>query len=514
MKQYALTPHTFLVQGALRGALLDTNTGRVYSLNPSGVSVLTRETTDESFWQELCTLDLAEETSGARELPELPRVGRPTLNFMWLEIEGEDCNESCLHCYADSMPPGFRRARGLPVAHRRPFRKKMSADDWQRVIAEGFELGCRACQFIGGEPFLYRDGDTTVIELAEYAKRTGYTWIEIFTNGTLITQKKVERIKELGLNIAISLYSHNPEIHDAITQIPGSHAKTTAALRMLKEAGVPTRSAMVVMKQNEDTVTSTLDLMESLGCRDKGVDVLRPKGRGQDAELMPSPETVVTYGIMTEPNFEASPAIVGHYTTGHSCLAGKITVTETGDALPCIFSRNQIMGNVLGAGGLEGVTQGTALQRVWNTTKDDVSVCRDCEYRYVCFDCRPLSEAAAEGHAGYLDAPYPRCSHNPYTGEWGKGLWRQTESGPVFDTEYGAHIDRVLDRGQGVHQRSAYEGGVGGPTPELTLVTRAATPSDQSSCQPDCSPMCYPANCSPMCTPSCSPYCLPQCSPR
>ena len=41
-------------------------------------------------------------------------------------------------------------------------------------------------------------------------------------------------------------------------------------------------------------------------------------------------------------------------------------------------------------------------------------VCKDCEFRYCCHDCRPL----AEGVAGNKKAKYPRCCYNPYDGEW------------------------------------------------------------------------------------------------
>ena len=71
-------------------------------------------------------------------------------------------------------------------------------------------------------------------------------------------------------------------------------------------------------------------------------------------------------------------------------------------------------------------------------------VCQDCEYRYVCFDCRPLSEGYAKGQSDYLHAPYPRCSYNPYTGEWGQGLWRMNGEGPYYDRSYAPVIQKVL----------------------------------------------------------------------
>lgn len=71
------------------------------------------------------------------------------------------------------------------------------------------------------------------------------------------------------------------------------------------------------------------------------------------------------------------------------------------------------MGNVQRST-LAEILAGEQLYALWGLTKDQVEVCRDCEYRYACGDCRP----AAMGRYGNLYAKYPRCSYNPYAGEW------------------------------------------------------------------------------------------------
>jgi radical SAM protein with 4Fe4S-binding SPASM domain len=218
-----------------------------------------------------------------------------------------------------------------------------------------------------------------------------------------------------------------------------------AALQMLKDLGVPTRVEVVLMASNQHTIEATVAYKREQGWGERGPDPLRPKGRGDDPALLPDFEKVVQYGLILEPNFKADRRTVAHYSSGHSCLMGKIAVTEHGDVLPCIFTRNHTMGNVLAARGLTPIVLGRALQQVWSATKDQVLVCRDCEYRYVCFDCRPLSEAAAEGRADYLHAPYPRCTYNPYTGEWAAGLWRVGEEGqPYYDRSRAAQIKEVM----------------------------------------------------------------------
>src|SRR5262249_15954585 len=205
--------------------------------------------------------------------------------------------------------------------------------------------------------------------------------------------------------------------------------------------GVPTRVEVVLMRPNQHTLESTLALRKERGWGERAPDPLRPKGRGDDVALQPDFEKLVQYGLLLEPNFVPSPETLPHCAWGHSCLMGRIAIAGVGAVLPCIFTRNPSVGNVLVSRALAPILRGPALRQVWGATKDQVMVCRDCEYRYVCFDCRPLSEAAAAGKAGYLHAPFPRCTYNPYTGEWRAGLWKVDGEGkPYYDRSKAAEI--------------------------------------------------------------------------
>ncbi|KKP40347.1 MAG: hypothetical protein UR29_C0002G0001, partial [Candidatus Woesebacteria bacterium GW2011_GWC2_33_12] len=58
---------------------------------------------------------------------------------------------------------------------------KLTFDQWKAQEKNVHDLGCETCQFIGGEPFLYRgEKGETVLDLAEYAKELGFKFIEIF----------------------------------------------------------------------------------------------------------------------------------------------------------------------------------------------------------------------------------------------------------------------------------------------------------------------------------------------
>lgn len=424
-----LVPHlskdVYLIRGILRGAIYDLRYGNVYSINRSACEILDHQREDSKYWERLIQMGIAEwHTDNGEPITSLTAVPfKPTsLQFVWFEIAGASCNERCLHCYAEGgticrTRSGSRSDLG-----------KLSYSEWIGLVKSSYELGCRQCQFIGGEPFLYRGANgENVLDLAKFAKDLGYEFIEVFTNGTLLTNEKIDKIKELGLHVAISIYSHLPLVHDRITQTPGSHARTMRSLSRLHKLGIPCRVALVMMSHNQDTIEETRNKFCQMGFDSIKVDVVRPTGRGKDS-LSLTDGKHKEYALATAPNFHAARQFVIQNVHENSCLAGKITITDDGDVLPCIFGRDWVLGNVR-TGNLKKIIGAELTHKLWNFSKDSVLVCRDCEFRYVCFDCRPL----AYGVNKTVNAPPPRCTYNPYTGEWTKGVWRlDLDGNPVY----------------------------------------------------------------------------------
>ena len=73
-------------------------------------------------------------------------------------------------------------------------------------------------------------------EIIEYARSLMFN-VKLKTNAVLIREKEAQRLRALGVEqVQISVYSHRPEVHDAITKIPGSLKRTLAAIRLLQGA--------------------------------------------------------------------------------------------------------------------------------------------------------------------------------------------------------------------------------------------------------------------------------------
>ena len=79
----------------------------------------------------------------------------------------------------------------------------------------------------GGEVFIRRD----FFEIIEHARRLLFD-VKIKTNAVMIGAVEAQRLRALGVDtIQISVYSHRPEVHDAITKLPHSFDRTIQAIR-------------------------------------------------------------------------------------------------------------------------------------------------------------------------------------------------------------------------------------------------------------------------------------------
>lgn len=398
--EYQLFPDSKLIIGASgRGAIYDLKYRRVFSINQHAVEIINYKQADnQGYWKKLEENGLAvlNKTTPYQETPPFSRKARiekPQLDFIWCEIS-ESCNLHCLHCYGRFGKP----EPGQP-----------NIVNWKEVLYQGNILGCHRVQFIGGEPLLLKE---KLFQLIDFAYKIGYNFVEVFTNGTLITSKIAEYFATHKVNVATSLYSYVASIHDNITQQIGSFERTTNGLKLLKKFSVPTRVAVIAMAQNQDTLPETMKYLETYGVQIRKPEIVRPTGRGQNEDISPRPEIIEKYVTRIRPSFQTTWKSFEEAHHWNSCWKGKVSVTSKGEVLPCIFARNHVAGNVQ-QNRLSTIVKND-ITSYWKVTLNQVEHCQACEYRFACHNCRPLSEGAT----GNMLGRNPRCKYNPYTGDW------------------------------------------------------------------------------------------------
>jgi len=246
----------------------------------------------------------------------VPAAG-PTsqLDFIWLEVTGK-CNLQCVHCYAESGP-------------QRRLHQAMAPQDWHDVLGQAAALGCRAVQFIGGEPTMY----PALPALIEQARQLDYEVVEVYTNGTAFKPRVKDAFLRYRANLAFSIYAEDAQTHDLVTRRPGSLQRTLASIRWALASGLSVRVGIIEMDENAGHAQRTKEMLRAMGVTQIGSDRVRGIGRGKKSHS-------------TETQFNE---LCG------GCAPGKLAVTATGEIFPCVFSRFWPLGQV--RDGLQAVLQ-------------------------------------------------------------------------------------------------------------------------------------------------------------
>lgn len=99
----------------------------------------------------------------------------------------------------------------------------------------------------------------------------------------------------------------------------------------------------------------------------------------------------------------------------NSCLHKKISIDKEGYIRNCP-SMPRHFGNIKNTT-LEEALNHPDFKKYWNVNKDMIAVCKDCEFRHICTDCRAYTERTHFDDDIDLSKPL-KCGYNPYTNEW------------------------------------------------------------------------------------------------
>ncbi len=150
------------------------------------------------------------------------------------------CNLKCVHCYANA---------GKKV-------DELSTTDAKKMIDDLAEMRVPVLLFSGGEPLLRED----IYELAEYANEKGLP-CSLSTNGTLITEKVAERLKESGFSYVGVSIDGLRETNDRFRGVKGAFDKAFEGLINAKNAGIMTGIRFTVTKYNIRDVPAIIELL-------------------------------------------------------------------------------------------------------------------------------------------------------------------------------------------------------------------------------------------------------------
>jgi len=121
--------------------------------------------------------------------------------------------------------------------------------------------------------------------------------------------------------------------------------------------------------------------------------------------------TIKSCGVVSSNYFTPTVKAFSESTLFNSCLNRKVSIDEEGNIKNCP-SMKESYGNIKDTT-LAEASEKPGFKKYWDINKDKIHVCKDCEFRYICTDCR----AYVEDPDDILSKPL-KCGYNPYTGEW------------------------------------------------------------------------------------------------
>jgi len=168
------------------------------------------------------------------------------------------CNLRCSYCYAE----GGNNKNG-----------DILVDQWVETIKKLVHFGMRKATIAGGEPLL---SDALFPVLETLAKNDVKT--QLFTNGLLINNSVVERLKNIPLNfVQISLDSTNEKQHNRYRG--NSYSYALKAINLLVNSGISVVIGANIFPDTIDEICRLAELADSIGASLR-CNPIEARGRG------------------------------------------------------------------------------------------------------------------------------------------------------------------------------------------------------------------------------------------
>jgi pyrroloquinoline quinone biosynthesis protein E len=318
---------------------------------------------------------------------------RPYLPSVLFEVTTR-CNLDCLYCYNVFKRPGG----SAPEA--------CSFEQTSRTLDRILEVArVRRVTMSGGEPLLA----DRFVDLVRRCRERGRR-VLITSNGNGGDDRTLRELSALGIETwVLPVHSASPAVHDAMTQRPGSHARSLASIDLLRALGDEVTPIVVITRLNVGDVEKTMLFLKDRGCRRIIMNRFNIGGRGireADRLALTGAEIRAVFERINDLTAKCGLWVSANICTPHCVLDPRdyprvgfgvcdlnlasrpITLEANGDVRFCNHSP-EIMGNIFRDDLREMVS--TAYARRWETAVPER--CRGCDRWEACAGgCRAAAE--------------------------------------------------------------------------------------------------------------------------
>jgi len=428
MTYFQLYPHCYLVYGSSHNAIFDIFQERVFWLNDpifeEVVKLLEGGKSLEEICQDICedftkiqafvTLLQSLDYGAYQPRPCYPEKFRPAiltgqeetftlhrpLSCAVIELTSI-CSLQCSFC-------GFCNgwATKLCACGKWDFDRENVFYDYPRLVSELATYGCKQLHIQGGDPFLEKETLHSLINAAIDKKLK----VSVLSPGVGLTKNDIRLIGDTGLELVVPIFGADAETHDSTTGISGSFEEVTDLIRR------KSINLTVKLMLTNDTIHQRDSIMEYLtgyGLQQIAVDVFVSFDNSVNLNK-PEVDAILKLFKRAPRDFSSSIESFFRLSKGNECWQDKIAITRSGDVLPCIASRQHVIGNV-NLESLLNILRSKSRFAIRDGGKDSFAPCSGCEFRYGCSTC----SLATEKIFGSWRNKSWNCTYNPLSGEWG-----------------------------------------------------------------------------------------------
>jgi SPASM domain peptide maturase of grasp-with-spasm system len=116
-------------------------------------------------------------------------------------------------------------------------------------------------------------------------------------------------------------------------------------------------------------------------------------------------------GVVSKFLFSVNPLTYFESLKYNTCLNRKLAIDSNGEIKNCP-SMKRSFGNIKETS-LKEAMEKEGFKDLWSINKEQITTCKDCEFRNICTDCRAYIEQPGDIYSKPL-----KCGYNPYTTIW------------------------------------------------------------------------------------------------
>ncbi|MVX61364.1 radical SAM protein [Enterorhabdus mucosicola] len=279
------------------------------------------------------------------------------------------CNLRCAGCYS--------------VVEERNGRPDLSLDALRDIVGRLAAAGVQRLVISGGEPFLRDD----LAEVARAAKEAGIGFVDLLTNGTVVTDEALAALAPWVDRVAVS-FDGIARDAEALVRGTGRFDTLVDAVHRIQAAGIPAHIIPTLHGKNAGDARAYCDLADKWGTTLNFSLLSAPASDPALAGLLPDEQaqrqlarTLFDLGRERPVAVADTPVNTG-VTTTVGCGAGcdLVSVSAEGDVYPCHMLHDPAfkIGSLLEDGSC------LTRRRPPADCVDELDACASCEIRYLC----------------------------------------------------------------------------------------------------------------------------------